>query len=123
MDKAAWIERITAAMVAVGTYKKSFDDVIDTAADIAERRDIARELFIQSGGDVIIDHTNKAGATNPEQNPALRMVNDLNRDLLAYWRDLGLTPAGLKRIDDQSMKPKKKSSLQEALTGLGGKAR
>lgn len=123
MDKAAWIERITAAMMGVGTYRKSFDDVIDTAADIAERRDIARELFVESGGNIIVNHTNKAGATNPEQNPALRMVNDLNRDLLAYWRDLGLTPAGLKRIDEQSMKQRKKSTLEEALSGLGGKAR
>ncbi|MBO7670986.1 MAG: P27 family phage terminase small subunit [Oscillospiraceae bacterium] len=123
MDKAAWIERITAAMMGVGTYRKSFDDVIDTAADIAERRDVARELFIESGGNIIVNHTNKAGATNPEQNPALRMVNDLNRDLLAYWRDLGLTPAGLKRIDEQSMKQRKKSTLEEALSGLGGKAR
>ena len=47
------------------------------------------------------------------------MVNELNRDALAYWRDLGLTPAGLKRIDVQSMKQRKKSALAEALSGIG----
>ena len=119
MDKSAWIERIKASAMSAGTYRPFFDDVIDTLADILERRDIARELFAVSGGNVLVNHTNKAGATNIEQNPVLRMVNDLNRDALAYWRDLGLTPAGLKRIDEQSMKQRKKSALAEALRGIG----
>lgn len=123
MNKEAWQKLTVANMVAVGTYKSSFDPAIDTLAEKGALRDTVRELFAASGGNVIVNHTNKAGATNIEQNPLLRMMNDLDRDLLAYWRDLGLTPAGLKRIDDQSMKPKKKSALQEALTGLGGKAR
>ena len=120
MDKSAWVEKITASAISAGTYRPFFDDVIDTLADILERRDIARELFEASGGNVLVNHTNKAGATNIEQNPVLRMVNDLNRDALSYWRDLGLTPAGLKRIDDQSMKQRKKSALGEALKGLAG---
>ena len=120
MDKSAWVERITASAVAAGTYRPYFDDVIDTLADILERRDVARAMFDESGGNIIVNHTNKAGATNIEQNPMLRMVNDLNRDALAYWRDLGLTPAGLRRIDEQSMKQRKKSALAEALKGLGG---
>ena len=119
MEKSAWVERITASAVSAGTYRPFFDDVIDTLADILERRDIAREQFADSGGNILVNHTNKAGATNIEQNPALRMVNDLNRDALAYWRDLGLTPAGLKRIDEQSMKQRKKSALAEALRGIG----
>jgi hypothetical protein len=48
------------------------------------------------------------------------MINDLNRDALAYWRDLGLTPAGLKKTDEAAMKQRKKSALGEALKGLGG---
>ena len=68
---------------------------------------------------MLVNHTNKAGATNVEQNPCLRLINDLNRDALAYWRDLGLTPAGLKRIDEAAMKQRKKSALAEALKGLG----
>ena len=120
VDKSAWVERITASAISAGTYRPYFDDVIDTLADILERRDVARAMFDESGGNIIVNHTNKAGATNIEQNPMLRMVNDLNRDALAYWRDLGLTPAGLRRIDEQSMKQRKKSALGEALKGLGG---
>lgn len=77
--------------------------MIDTLADILARRDAAKELFKKSGGNVMVVHVNKSGAANMEQNPALRLVNDLDRDALSYWRDLGLTPAGLKRINEGAM--------------------
>ena len=115
MKKALWIARISASCRAAGTYREYFDDVIDTLAAILERRDAAEAIFQAQGGEVLTEHTNKAGATNWEQNPVLRLINDLNRDALAYWRDLGLTPAGLKKIDEQSMKPRKRSALEEAL--------
>jgi len=118
VNRTEWVVRIRTCCQQAGTYREYFEDVIATLADILERRDIARELFDASGGNVLVDHTNKAGATNSEQNPVLRMVNDLNRDALAYWRDLGLTPAGLKRIDEGAMKQRKKSALGEALKGL-----
>lgn len=119
MERDEWAARIRASCQAAGTYRTWFDDIIVTLADILARRDYAQQLFDESGGNVLVNHTNKAGATNLEQNPCLRLINDLNRDALAYWRDLGLTPAGLKRIDEQSMKQRKKSALAEALKGIG----
>lgn len=68
-----------------------------------------------------MEHTNQGGATNATQNPALRLINDLNRDALAYWRDLGLTPSGLRKINDSAMKEsRKESALEKALKSLGG---
>ena len=119
MDRRLWIERITTSCTQAGTYRPYFDDIIETLADILARRDEATELFRESDGNILVTHVNKAGASNLEQNPILRMINDLNRDALAYWRDLGLTPAGLKRIDEQAMKQRKKSALAEALRGIG----
>ena len=119
MKKPSWKKRIIDACQAAGTYRDFFDPVIDTLAGILEKRDDAQEMFEKTGGQVLVKHTNKAGATNIEQNPIVRLINDLNRDALAYWRDLGLTPAGLKRIDEQSMKPKKRSALADALKELG----
>ena len=119
MDRGQWMDRIRAACVEAGTYRPFFDDAIDTLAGILERRDIAETMFKNSGGNVLIEHTNKAGATNMEQNPTLRMINDLNRDALQYWRDLGLTPAGLRKINEAAMKAQKRSALAEALKGIG----
>ena len=46
---------------------------------------------------------------------------DLNNQALVFWRDLGLTAAGLKRINDgMKVEKKKESSLAEVLKKLGG---
>lgn len=119
MNRAAWKRLIVKCTKEVGTYQRSFDAVITTLADILEKRDNAQELFDAEGGQVIVEHTNKGGATNVEQNPLLRLINDLNRDALQYWRDLGLTPAGLKRIRDSAMQKPKVSALALALKELG----
>lgn len=119
MTKAHWQNRIKESCEAAGTYRPFFDEVIATLAGILERRDEALRQFEVSGGHVIVAHTNKGGATNLEQNPALRAINDMNRDALAYWRDLGLTPAGLKKIDEKALKEQKKTSLSDLLKGIG----
>ena len=118
MTAAEWKTAIVNNCKAAGTYRPFFDEVINTLSGILERRDEALRQFEVSGGHVIIAHTNKAGATNLEQNPALRAINDMNRDALAYWRDLGLTPAGLKKIDEKALKEQKKTSLSEILKGI-----
>lgn len=118
MKKATWKNRIIASCREAGTYRDFFLPVIDTLAGILEKRDEAQEMFKASGGKVVVKHTNKGGATNIEQNPLLRLINDLNRDALAYWRDLGLTPAGLKKIDEEAMKPKKQNTLDKVLRDL-----
>ena len=89
MDKKEWIIQITEAAKAAGTYQVFFDAVIDTLADILAKRDAAQKAFEDSGCELVVEHTNKGGATNIEQNPALRVITVLNRDALAYWRDLG----------------------------------
>lgn len=123
MTKKRWKQRITDCCEAAGTYKPYFDDVIDNLAEILHRRDEAAQVFKKMGGDVLVYHTNQAGKQNLELHPALKAVNDLNRDALQYWRELGLTPASLRKLNDAALKPDKKSgfslALVEALTGAG----
>lgn len=116
---ATWKKKIIEACQAVGTYQPSFEAIIDTLALTLERRDDANEQFVKTGGKPIIAYTNKGGATNPSKHPALVLWDDLNKTALTYWRDLGLTPAGLKRINEQAVAPRKKSVLAEALKDLG----
>ena len=118
MDRLNWINRIKDTAVMAGTYKECFDDVIGTLAGILEKRDLAQEMFDESGETIIVEHTNKAGATNLEQNPTIRLINDLNRDALSYWRELGLTPKSLRAINDEALKEKKVDALTEALLEL-----
>lgn len=121
MTTIKWKNRIKKACKDAGTYKPFFDDVINTLAEILNKRDAAQEQFELSGANPLIAHTNKAGATNIEQNPAVRLINDLNRDALAYWKELGLTPAGLRKINETAIQPEKKpTALEKALLKLGG---
>ena len=125
MKKRSWKVRIKQAAEDAGTYKPFFDSVIDTLAGILERRDAAQETFERSGSSILVKHTNKGGSTNLEKNPALCLINELNRDALAYWRDLGLTPKGWKALSDGAMvksKEEKKelSGLEAALLKLSG---
>ena len=39
-------------------------------------------------------------ATNTVKNPKLVIWMDLNTQALAYWKELGLTPSGLKRLKE-----------------------
>lgn len=118
MEKAEWMRKIKAACKKAGTYQPQFNYVIDTLAQIMEDRDKAHEQYVSTGAHPTIIHTNKAKEQNVVKNPMLVMMNDLNAQALAYWRDLGLTPAGLKKLNDDAMKPKKTSALAEALRGI-----
>lgn len=118
MKATAWRKRIVQACESAGTYKECFDSVIDTLALILERRDEADTEYKKSGGKPLVSYTNKGGATNDTKNPALVLWDELNKSALAYWRDLGLTPAGLKRINETAVAPRKKSVLAEALKDL-----
>lgn len=107
MKKEAWKEEIRGASEAAGTYRPYFDSIIDTLAGIMEMRDDAAEKFAATGGNTVVAHTNKGGATNIVKNPALVVILDCNAQALAYWRDLGLTPSGLKKINEKAMELKK----------------
>lgn len=109
MKKKTWVKKIRKACEDAGMYRSYFDIPISQLADILERRDDALEQYEATGGKPVVVHTNKAGAKNLERNPALLIIDACEKTALMYWRDLGLTPAGLKRIDEDSMKAKKRS--------------
>ena len=84
-----------------------------------ETRDKAQENFIESGSNPVVMHVSKNGSKNVVKNPALVIVNEMNQTALTYWRDLGLTPAGLRKIDQSLMKGSQKSNFAEILEGIG----
>ena len=119
MNKKQYQQRITTATKNVGTYKKSFDHVIATLADVLEERDRVRKQYLDEGAEPLVVIVSDRGAENRRPNPLLRQWNDLNNTALAYWKELGLTPAGLKKINDEELKEKKGSSLDAILSKLG----
>ena len=119
MKKRAWKTKIKKACKAAGTYQPFFDPVIETLAGIMEMRDAAREKFEESGGDLVVEHTNKGGATNIVKNPALVLIMDCDTQALAYWRELGLTGRAYKAMTGSLHVKIEKKSLEEELAELG----
>ncbi len=119
MTEKKWIALITEKCKDVGTYKPAFDPAIASLAAILAQRDKTKKEFKDSGGKSVVYHTNKAGERNMVKNPLLMLWDDLNKSALAYWRDLGLTPAGLKKLDETALKKRKGSALAAALKDIG----
>ena len=105
MKKKAWKSRIKKACIEAQTYKPYFDFVIDELAGILERRDSAAEEYAEDPRPVV-SFTNKNGAENTVKNPLLTLIDGMNSQALGYWRDLGLTPAGLRKINERTFKEK-----------------
>lgn len=112
-------EDIVVKMQEVGTYNVSFIYAINVLAKVLMDYETTTEQFAATGGHIVIKHTNKNGSTNIVKNPLYLASEKLRDDIIIYSRELGLTPAGLKRINQEGAKPEKKSKLEQVLSGLG----
>ena len=111
---------IRAACQGLGTYREEFDPAIWALAKVEEERDSSWEEFEAEGGIRIVTTVNKAGAEYRQQNPSYTVWLNLVAESRSQRRELGLTPAGLKKLREDAMKAPKKSALAEALAKLDG---
>ena len=109
---------IRAACQGLGTYREEFDPAIWALAKVEEERDSAWDEFEAEGGIRIVATVNKAGAEYRQQNPSYTVWLNLVAESRSQRRELGLTPAGLKKLREDAMKAPKKSALAEALAKL-----
>ena len=117
-EKTTWVEQIKEACRQAGPYQPFFDILIDELAGIMETKDEAEEQSKQSGAHPVVAYTNKGGFTNLRKNPALAVIQECNQQALAYWRDLGLTPSGFKKLDGQLQKQEETDAFSELLGGI-----
>jgi phage terminase small subunit len=112
-------KQIVSKMKNVGTYNVSFSYVIDTLATLMADYEKTLVQFKDTGNNIIVKHTNKNGSTNVVKNPLYLALEKMRDDIILYSRELGLTPAGLKRINQEGNQPPAKASkLEEAMAAL-----
>ncbi len=114
-------KQIINKMKQVGTYNASFMYTINTLAKVLADYEETINLYERTGRQKIVKHTNKSGATNIIKNPLYQAIEKQRDDIIAYSRELGLTPAGLKRINKDGAQPDKQSPLERVLIELGSK--
>lgn len=118
MEAKKWKNKISKYLRQVNIDPKQYDSLVRTLSDILEQRDACFEQYVQDGAVPVIEYTNKAGATNTVKNPKLVMWMDLNTQALAYWKELGLTPAAYKKMTGGKQGEEKGSALVEALKAI-----
>lgn len=111
---------IKAGCEGLGVYREEFDPAIWALAKVEEERDSAWEEFEAEGSVRIITTVNKAGAEYRQQNPSYTVWLNLVAESRSQRRELGLTPAGLKKLREDAMKAPKRSALADALAKLDG---
>lgn len=104
-------------MTSIGVYRVEFDPTILTYAQLKWQYDTLNKKFIEEDRPVIEEYTNKNGSTNLRKAAEYQVLEVLRKDILTYENTLGVTPAGLKKIN-KTLGTKKKSILGEALSRL-----
>ena len=118
MTAKGYLIKINKAMRDAGTYNEIFDQTIKTLADILAERDHIREIYIKEGSQPIVEVILTGGISSQKPNPLLNQWNELNKTALSFWKELGLTASGLKKINDEALEGKKMSSLDKVLSNL-----
>lgn len=105
-------------MKRLGTYRAEFNPVITRYAELRVQFLVLMQSYYDSGSKVTEEYTNKAGFTNIRKTALYLALESLRKELRDFENDLGLTPAGLGKINDEMKAKKKTSMLSEALKKL-----
>lgn len=109
---------IVERMKALGVYKPQYDALIGRTARLYVKLDELEKEYEKSGRSRFVEYTNKAGATNLVPNPHIRAIEDAYAELLVHERELGLTPAAMRKLGEASAAAPKKSPLEAAIEKL-----
>jgi phage terminase small subunit len=104
-------------MKRLGVYKPEFDITIGIYCSLVDQYKALEKEFKMSKFTVVEE---TGYSDNKKKHPIVGSLESLRKDILAYSNALGLTPAGLRKIND-NMKPnkKKQSKLEQALNNFG----
>lgn len=97
-------------MTVLGVYKPEFEPIIEVYSQLREQYNILTKRFVESDYDFSEDTNN-----GTKKAPIVTTLESLRKDILAYAFQLGLTPQGLLKADENAFKKKKVSALAEAL--------
>lgn len=101
MNKKKWKEELIKEMKVDSCLLSSFDTTLNILAEILEEREAVHLAYVKDGSRPIVKFTTDRGSENYKPNPLLKQWQDLNVTALQYLRELGLSPAGLRKLQGQ----------------------
>ena len=110
------------ALTALGVYRQQFAEAIELTAKLMEDCAKAEKKTKAKDYEPIVTKVNKTGQEYQAKNVWTTMVEQYRKDIIANLAQLGLTPAGLKKLNDElSKKPPKPSGIAAHVAHLNGK--
>lgn len=97
----------------LGTWRDEFERTQRRLAKIYVRIDAVEDEFARTGGAYIVKHKNNKGETNAVRNPYVAELDILYEQALTCERELGLTAAALRRINESALRTEQDSPLAE----------
>lgn len=105
-------------MQALSVWRDEFRPTVEAYAKLRFQYDVLFEKWQSDGCNVVEEYTNKSGASNNRKTAEYQVLEVLRKDILTYENTLGLTPIGLKKIRQQELNKKKKSSMSDKIRSL-----
>lgn len=121
MNKKEWKKIIEDQIKFDHDYIPSFQTTIQILSEMLEERDRVYAMYMESGAQPVVNFTSDRGAINLKPNPLLRTWQEINTLCLSYLRDLGLTAAGLRKLQGQIPKEKPDNLNMNVLQELQSK--
>lgn len=111
MPRIKPVNEVRKHMKALGIYKPEFEPMIKVYGQLKEQYDELTKRFVESEYKI-----EEKTATGTKKAPIVTTLESLRKDILSYAGQLGLTPQGLLKANENAFKAKTKSSaLAEAL--------
>lgn len=111
MTAKQWKKTIEEQIKFDSGYIPAFNTTIQILSEMLEERDRIYKAYIDAGAQPVIEFTSDRGAVNLKPNPLLKQWQEINASALLYLRDLGLTAAGLRKLQGQL--PEKPGKTEE----------
>ena len=110
-------EKIRKQCLALGTYKPEFEDVIMRLAEYRMRQRQLRDLYRQHGSAPIVS---APGSSIAVKNPILEEMDRVDKLALELERELGMTPAALRKLNEAALARQEADPLAAALSAMRG---
>lgn len=119
-NKGNYKKALIKATQQLGTYDESFNQSLDILAEILTEREHVYKEYVKGGRNALVKIVSDRGAENMRPNPLLKQWNELNNSALSYLSAVGLTPSGLKKINNGLSDALDVSPLDKILMDLEG---
>lgn len=111
--------KIRDACRALGVYQEAFENTISDMAEYYVRAQMAKQQWQEAGRPLMLEQVNKSGQTYYIQHPLLQEIDNCTDIILRMKKELGLTPAAIKKINEAALGKKPTAEDDPLAAALG----